>query len=83
MKLPNVFRRLFNFITFTDIPIWQKIMLFAGGGIAWFVVIALIGLVSVSYVNDASRALTDQIVPQIQASQKVIINIRGGECLCS
>ncbi len=77
MKLPITFRRLFNYITFTDIPIWQKILLFAGGGIAWFVIIALIGLGAVSYVNDASRALTDQVVPQIQASQKLIIKTRG------
>jgi len=64
-------------MTFTDIPIWQKLVLFAGGGMAWFIVIALIGLVAMTQVNKASKALTDEIVPHIQTSQKLIIKIRG------
>ncbi|MBI4682465.1 MAG: diguanylate cyclase [Nitrospirae bacterium] len=73
----TIFNRIFNFMTFTDIPIWQKLLLFAGGGIAWFIIIALIGLGAITYVNDSSKALTEQVVPHIQASQKLIIQIRG------
>ncbi len=70
-------KRILNFMTFTDIPIWQKLLLFAGGGIAWFIVIALIGLGAMAYVNDSSKTLTEQVIPHIQASQKLIIQIRG------
>jgi two-component system cell cycle response regulator len=72
-----ILKRIIDFMTFTDIPIWQKLLLFAGGGIAWFIVIALIGLGAMTYVNDSSKTLTEQVVPHIQASQKLIIEIRG------
>ncbi len=77
MRTPKLFWRFINLITFTDIPIWQKIFLFAGGGIFWFIITALVGLGAVTYVNSSSHILTDQVVPQIKASQKLIINIRG------
>ncbi|MEW6601760.1 MAG: HAMP domain-containing protein, partial [Nitrospirota bacterium] len=73
----SIRKRLLDYITFTDIPIGQKLLLFAGGGIAWFVIIALIGLGAMTYVNNASKALTEEVVPHIQASQKLIIKIRG------
>ena len=73
----SFFKKIFNFLTFTDIPIWQKLLLFAGGGIAWFVIIAMLGLGAVMHVNDSSSALTDQVVPHMQASQKLVIKIRG------
>ncbi len=66
-----------NYITFSDIPIWQKIVIFAGGGVAWFIIIAFIGLGAIVFVNDSSRKLTDEVVPHIQASQKLVIKIRG------
>ncbi len=77
MNISKALRRIFNFITFTDIPIWQKLLTFAAGGIAWFIIIALIGLGAATYVNDYSKALTNEIVPQTQASQKLVIKIRG------
>lgn len=70
-------KRIIDYITFTDIPIWQKLLLFAAGGIAWFIIIAMIGFGAMTYVNNASKALTDEVVPHIQASQKLIIKIRG------
>ncbi len=70
-------KRFVDFITFTDIPIGKKLLIFAGGGIGWFIIIALIGFGAVTYVNDASKALTEQIVPHMQASQKLVIKIRG------
>ncbi|UCD35798.1 MAG: diguanylate cyclase, partial [Nitrospiraceae bacterium] len=70
-------RKLLGFITFTDIPIWQKIFLFAIGGVAWFIIIALLGLGAVNNVKLSSTALIEEIVPHIQASQKLIIKIRG------
>jgi len=75
MRTPKLFWRFINLVTFTDIPIWQKIFLFAGGGIVWFIIIALVGFGAITYVNSSSHMLTDQIVPQIKASQKLIINM--------
>ena len=77
MKIKELLKRVISLMTFTDIPIGKKLLLFAGGGIAWFVIIAAVGLGAVTYVNDSSRSLTDQVVPQIKTSQKLIINIRG------
>jgi len=77
MKIPEVYRRICKFFTFTDIPIWQKILIFAASGIIWFIVIAMIGLLAMNYVSHASTELTQNIVPQIQTGQKVIIMIRG------
>jgi diguanylate cyclase (GGDEF)-like protein len=73
----RILKRIINFLTFTDIPIWQKVLLFATTGIAWFIVIAMIGFSATTYVSNSSRALTEEVIPQIQASQKVIIKIRG------
>ncbi len=77
MKWKELLKRFINLLTFTDIPIGKKLFIFAGGGISWFIIIASVGLGAVTYVNDSSRSLTDQVVPQIKASQKLIINIRG------
>ncbi len=77
MNVSKIFRRMFNLITFTDIPIWQKLLLFAAGGVAWFIIIAFIGLGAVTYITADSEALTNEITPHIKASQKVLIKIRG------
>ena len=77
MKIPAIFKRIRNFLTSTDIPIRQKLFIFAGAGIGWFVVIAMIGLLAIKYVDYSSSELTDNIIPQIQTGQKVVIMIRG------
>lgn len=77
MHVTRILKRIIDFLTFTDIPIWQKVLLFATTGIAWFIVIAMIGFSAITYVDNSSKALTDEVVPHIQASQKVIIKIRG------
>ena len=77
MKIPAILKRVFNYLTFTNIPIRHKLLIFAVAGIGWFLVIALIGLLAIKYVDYSSSELTDNIVPQIQTGQKVIIMIRG------
>jgi diguanylate cyclase (GGDEF)-like protein len=77
MSIAKLFRPIVKFITFTDIPIWKKLLMFSSGGIAWFIIISLVGFGAVTYVNNSSKALTDQVIPQIQAGQKAIIKIRG------
>ncbi len=77
MKITAIFKRILNFLTFTDIPIRHKLLIFAGAGIGWFIVIAMIGLLAIKSVDYSSSELTDNIVPQIQTGQKVIIMIRG------
>lgn len=75
--MPKILKRFFNILTFTDIPIWQKVLFFAAAGIFWFIAIALIGLTAVTYVDTSSKVLTNEVVPQLLATQKVIIKIRG------
>jgi diguanylate cyclase (GGDEF)-like protein len=77
LSISKILKRCLNYLTFTDIPIWQKTLLFAAAGIFWFIIIAAIGLGAITYVDNSSRALTNEVVPQILASQKVIIKIRG------
>jgi hypothetical protein len=77
LYISKICKHIVNYLTFTDIPIWQKILLFAAAGIFWFIIIAAIGLNAVTYVDNSSKALTNEVVPQILASQKVIIKIRG------
>jgi diguanylate cyclase (GGDEF)-like protein len=77
MKIPAILKRVLNYLTFTNIPIRQKLLIFAVAGIGWFVVIALIGLLAIKHVDSSSSELTDTIVPQIQTGQKVVIMIRG------
>ena len=77
MYIKKILKRSINYLTFTDIPIWQKVLLFAAAGIFWFIIIAAIGLSAITYVDNSSKALTNEVVPQILASQKVIIKIRG------
>ena len=75
--MSKILKRIVNILTFTDIPIWQKLLLFAAAGIFWFIIIAAIGLSAVTYVDNSSKALTNEVIPQVLASQKVIIKIRG------
>lgn len=77
MNKSSLFKRAVKLFTFTDIPIRRKLLLFAAGGLCWFLIIALISFGAISYVNFSSKKLTDEIVPQIKTGQKVIIKLRG------
>ncbi len=77
MNKPSLFKRAVKLFTFTDIPIRRKLFLFAGGGLGWFLIIALISFGAVTYVSSSYKKLTDEIVPQIKTGQKVVIKLRG------
>ncbi|MEW6409437.1 MAG: diguanylate cyclase [Nitrospirota bacterium] len=74
---PSLFRRIVNIITFKDISIRKKLLLFAAGGLGWYLIIAFIGLGATTYVKLLSTELIDVIIPQVQTGQKVIIKLRG------
>jgi diguanylate cyclase (GGDEF)-like protein len=69
--------KLSDILALKDVSIRHKLLFFALGGLAWFLIISLVALGSITYVKHLSRNLTDRISPQMQTTQKAIIKLRG------
>ncbi|OGW21112.1 MAG: hypothetical protein A2Z82_00645 [Nitrospirae bacterium GWA2_46_11] len=75
--MKDILKKLINALTFTDLPIRNKFILFSSGAMFWLVVIAAIGLVSLFEMNAKSKRMADIIVPQEKTSNIVIRKLRG------
>ncbi len=73
----RIFKKIGNIILLKDFSIRHKLLLFALGGLGWFLIISIVALGAITYVKHLSRKLTDEVSPQIQTVQKAIIKLRG------
>lgn len=64
-------------LTFTDLPIIKKFVLFSVGSFFWFIVIAAIGLVSFFEMNSKTKYMVDVIVPQEKTANILGRKLRG------
>lgn len=70
-------KRLLNILTFTELPIRKKFLLFSIGVLFWLSVIAAIGLISLFEINSKSNYMVDRIVPQERTVNIVVRKLRG------
>lgn len=71
-KIRAILSRIINILTFTDLPIRKKFILFSAGTLFWIVVISAIGFITLSRLSAESRTLVDVIEPQQNILQSVI-----------
>jgi diguanylate cyclase (GGDEF)-like protein len=70
-------KKAIKLLTFTDLPIRKKFVLFSVGSLFWFIVIAAIGLVSFFEMNSKSKYMVDVIVPQEKTVNIIARKLRG------
>lgn len=66
-----------NFLTFKDLSIRRKFILFSIGTLFWLVVIGTIGLVTMVEMSAKSKWLVDVIEPQQKTGNIIIRKLRG------
>ncbi len=70
-------KKILNILTFTDLPIRKKFLLFSIGVLFWLSIIAAIGLISLFKINSKSNYMVDHIVPQERTVNIVVRKLRG------
>jgi hypothetical protein len=64
-------KRFINFITFVDIPIKKKFVLFAVGVLFWFLVMFVMSMATIIDINSRSDRIVDSIIPHDKVAQKM------------
>lgn len=77
INIRELFRKVIDIVTFKDLPIRKKFILFSVGTLFWFVVIAAIGIILLFEMNAKSKRMVEVIVPQERAANIVIRKLRG------
>lgn len=77
VRVQLLFRKVLNFLTFTDLPIRRKFVLFSVGALFWLVVISAIGLITMFDMSAKSKQMVDTIWPQEKTANIVIRKLRG------
>ena len=72
MPTQNSLTRFINFITFVDLPIGRKFLLFACGTLFWFFI--LFGFFSLALLDLEGEAglIVNRVLPQERAAQQII-----------
>lgn len=70
-------KKLINLMTFTDLPVRQKFLLFSVGSVFWLGVVSVIGLITTFDVSKRSKEMVEVIVPQEKAGNILIRKLRG------
>lgn len=75
--MDTLFKKTIDLLTFKDLPIRKKFILFSAGSLFWVVVIASIGLISLFEMNAKSKLMVDVIVPQEKTTNIILRKLRG------
>jgi len=70
-------KKLINLITFTDLPVRQKFLLFSTGAIFWLGVVSVIGLITTHDVSKKAKEMVEVITPQEKTGNILIRKLRG------
>ncbi|MCX7770549.1 MAG: diguanylate cyclase [Proteobacteria bacterium] len=70
------FQKFINIITFRDIPLQKKFLLFSVGSLFWLMVVAGIGLTFMFYMDSSSKKMVDVNVPHSKTVNLVYSNVR-------
>lgn len=71
MKRPGFLTRIINFITFVDLPIRKKFVLFAIGVLFWFLTMFVISISTLMYIHTKSASIVRESVPHDRIAQKI------------
>lgn len=73
----DILKKLINFLTFTDLPVRKKFLLFSLGSLFWLAVISAIGLITMFDMSAKSDLMVDIIWPQEKTANIVVRKLRG------
>ncbi len=77
LSLRELSRKIANFLTFVDLPVRKKFLLFSIGALFWLIVTAGIGFVTMFDMNAKSNEMVNKIWPQEKTANIVIRKLRG------
>lgn len=75
--MDTLFRKIIDFVTFKNLPIKKKFILFSVGSLFWIVVIGSIGIISLFEINAKFKHITDVIIPQEKTANIILRKLRG------
>lgn len=70
------FQKILNIITFRDIPLQKKFLLFSIGSLFWLMVVAGIGLTFMFYMGSSSKKMVNSNVPHAKTVNILLSNVR-------
>ncbi len=73
----DIFKKIINILTFTDLPVRKKFLLFSLGSLFWLAVISAIGLITMFDMSAKSKLMVDIIGPQEKTANIVVRKLRG------
>ncbi len=76
-KANSLLKKIINVITFVDLPIRKKFVLFSFGALFWLVIISAIGLLTMFDMSAKSRQMVVKIWPQEKTANIAIRKLRG------
>ncbi len=75
--MKDILKKLINLLTFTDLPVGKKFLLFSLGSLFWLAVISAIGLITMFDMSAKSKRMVDVIGPQEKTINSVVRKLRG------
>lgn len=75
--MKDILKKLINLLTFTDLPVGKKFLLFSLGSLFWLAVISAIGLITMFDMSAKSKLMVDIIGPQEKTANIVVRKLRG------
>lgn len=73
----DIFKKIINILTFTDLPVRKKFLLFSLGSLFWLAVISAIGLITMFDMSAKSKQMVDVIGPQEKTVNIIVRKLRG------
>jgi diguanylate cyclase (GGDEF)-like protein len=73
----DILKKIINLLTFTDLPVRKKFLLFSIGALFWLAVISAIGLITMFDMSAKSKLMVDVIGPQEKTANIVVRKLRG------
>ncbi len=70
-------QRLINILTFRDLPLQRKFLLFSIGSLFWLIVVAGIGLVFMFFMDSSSKKMVFVNVPHSKTVNLLLSNVKG------
>lgn len=64
-------RKFINFITFVDLPIKKKFLLFAVGVLFWFLTMFIMSIATIIDMNNKSSMIVNSVMPHDRVTQKI------------
>lgn len=75
--MAELFRKIINLITFRDIPLKKKFLLFSIGSLFWLIVVSAISIIFIFDISAKSKFMTDVIKPKEKTASILIRKLRG------